>query len=239
MPDTARYAIYLAPKPETALWRFGSAVLSYDAVTGLDICGFRLPSMLQDQWMKATARARTYGFHATLKAPFRLADHFDEKVLISGIAAFASTHTGVPEMPLQLVVLDDTGAGGFLALVPEEPYTALRHLEADTVKKLDHFRAALSKSELEKRNPADLSQRQAAYLTGYGYPYVLEEFRAHFTLSDRLPNAQALKSELNDLLIGHVGTASIVVDELVLFKQPVPDARFRIIARAPLGAQPL
>ena len=239
MLEQARYAVYLAPKADTALWQFGSAVLGYDAETGLDVSGFRLPSLPQDQWLKATARARTYGFHATLKAPFRLVDGFDEQALIAGLQAFASTQIAIPEIALQLTVLDETEAGGFLALVPEEPYKSLRDLEAATVKSLDHFRAPLTEDEIRKRNAAGLSTRQAKYLADYGYPYVLDEFRAHFTLSDRLANAALLKTELNDLLIGHVGAAKIVVDELVLFKQPSPDQRFRIIARAPLGAKPL
>lgn len=239
MPKQARYAIYLAPKPQSALWQFGSAVLGYDAATGLDVTGFRLPSMPEEPWLKATARARAYGFHATLKVPFRLVDGLNEQALIQGLQAFAGTQIAIPEMPLQLAVLDETDVGGFLALVPEEPYRNLRDLEAATVKNLDHFRAPLTEDELGKRNPAGLSARQAKYLADYGYPYVLDEFRAHFTLSDRLANAALLKTELNDLLIGHVGAAKIVVDELVLFKQPSPDQRFRIIARAPLGAKPL
>jgi Protein of unknown function (DUF1045) len=237
MPDLARYAIYLAPKPDTALWQFGSKVLGYDAETGLGLTGFRLPSIPQDQWHKATARARTYGFHATLKAPFRLADHQDEQALIEGMNAFAAQHSALPEMPLHLAVLDETEIGGFLALIPAEPYLALRNIEAVTVKELDHFRAPLSQDELAKRNPAALTKRQAQYLADYGYPYVMEEFRAHFTLSDRLPNASLLKHELNDLLFGHVGKVSITIDELVLFKQPAPEARFHILARAPLGVK--
>ena len=115
MPDQARYAIYLAPKPETALWRFGSAVLGYDAATGLDVSGFRLPSLPEEQWLKATARARTYGFHATLKAPFRLDGKYDEQALIEELMAFSATQPALPELPLHLELLDDTAAGGFLA----------------------------------------------------------------------------------------------------------------------------
>jgi hypothetical protein len=237
MPDTARYAIYLAPKPASATWQFGSAVLGYDGATGLDVFGFRLPSLRQVEWHQATARARNYGFHATLKAPFRLADGHDEQTMFEGLLVFAANQNAKPEMPLHLAVLDETEEGGFLALVPAEPYTALRDLEAATVKNLDHYRAPLTPEEIAKRNPAGLTKRQAQYLANYGYPYVLEEFRAHFTLSDRLRNAEKLKSELNDLLIGHVGAASITIDELVLFKQPTPDARFQIIARAQLGAK--
>ncbi len=36
MSQSERFAIYLAPPPDTPLWRFGSEVLGYDAATGED-----------------------------------------------------------------------------------------------------------------------------------------------------------------------------------------------------------
>ena len=53
-----RYAIYYTPPPETALARFGAAWFARDA-PGLDA-------------------PRRYGFHGTLKVPFRLAAGTDE-----------------------------------------------------------------------------------------------------------------------------------------------------------------
>ena len=68
-----RYALYYAPPAETALWRFGSAVLGYDAVTAEDIA-FTVPQACDPAaWAELTAEPRRYGFHATLKAPFELA----------------------------------------------------------------------------------------------------------------------------------------------------------------------
>jgi Protein of unknown function (DUF1045) len=232
-----RYAIYLAPKTDSALWQFGSSVLGYDAANGLQIDGFRLPSLLEGQWKVATARARNYGFHATLKAPFHLAEHYSEHDLIAGLNAFAAAQPPLKEIKLQLSVLDHNQSGGFLALTPENPYPQLQQLEAATVQQLDGFRAPLTEEQIAKRRPESLSERQRHYLAAYGYPYVLEEFRAHFTLSDRLPDARALALELNDLIIGHVGNPSIKVEELVLFKQPSLEERFKIIARAAMGSE--
>lgn len=229
-----RYAVYLAPKPETALWKFGSTVLGYDAASGQEIAGFRLPSMAPANWQKVTARARTYGFHATLKAPFYLAKNHNEQDLIAGLGAFANTQLALEPIVLALTILDENTAGGFLALTPAKPYSALRQLEAASVQALDMFRAPLTGEDISRRNPQILSERQKKYLADYGYPYVLEEFRAHFTLCDRLPEPAKAASELNDMMTGHIGAASVAVDELVLFKQPNLDARFQIIARAQL-----
>ena len=67
-----RYAIYYAPRPEEALWRFGSAIIGYDAETGFDLPSPAItPS--RDEWRRFSEEPRRYGFHATLKAPFHLA----------------------------------------------------------------------------------------------------------------------------------------------------------------------
>jgi hypothetical protein len=235
MPENIRYAIYLAPKPETALWQFGSWVLGYDAASGLDVSGFRLPSIAEDSWQKATAGARQYGFHATLKAPFRLRSGFGEQELISALAAFAAKQKPLPDVRLQLSIMDENAAGGFLALTPQQLCSPLHRLEAETVEAMDPFRAPLTDAEIANRNPEKLTERQNHYLARYGYPFVREEFRAHFTMSDRLAEIQKAAPEFEDLLTGHLGVPYLKGDELVLFKQPTPSERFLIIARLPLG----
>ncbi|MGL4405023.1 MAG: DUF1045 domain-containing protein [Notoacmeibacter sp.] len=230
-----RYAIYLAPRPETALWQFGSTVLGYDAATGNDIAGFSLPSINQTDWKSATARARTYGFHATLKAPFRLLESESEQSLVGGLKSLAKEQPALSTMALNVSVLDENETGGFLALTPTQADLELRDLEAKVVKGLDNFRAPLTKDEIAKRKPESLSVRQAEYLSNYGYPYVLEEFRVHFTLCDRLPNAAQIAAEMHHLLLAQISAPSIEINELVLFKQVAANARFHIIARAPLG----
>jgi 2'-5' RNA ligase len=234
MPETSRYAIYLAPKPDTALWQFGSRILGYDAATGLDVPGFSLPFVAEDLWHQLTARARQYGFHATIKAPFRLRSGFGEQELISALAAFAAKQKPLPDVQLQLSIMDENAAGGFLALTPHQPCSLLHQLETATVEAMDPFRAPLTDIEIAKRNPEKLTERQNHYLARYGYPFVMEEFRAHFTLSDRLAGAKNAADELNDVMNADLGVPILKLDELVLFKQSSPGARFSIIARLPL-----
>lgn len=235
MSEAVRYAIYLAPSASSVLWQFGSRILGYDAETTSHLPGFELPSMPPIDWFNATARARQYGFHATLKAPFRLAEGFSEKDLIEDLAAFSGMMRDPIKVTLHLEVLDHTQNGGFLALVPEEPYDELHELEASVVKGLDHFRAPLSKQEYAKRQPEKLNQRQLKYLTDYGYPFVLEEFRAHFTLSDRLANADIVRQELQTVMDPMADCFEFRVNELVLFQQPSAASNFRIVARCPFS----
>src|SRR4051794_35350477 len=71
-PMAARYAIFYAPAPDDALWRFGCMVLGYDAASGRDVAPIVPPGFTPERWAQAVADPRRYGFHATLKAPFVL-----------------------------------------------------------------------------------------------------------------------------------------------------------------------
>ncbi len=42
--------------------------------------------------------------------------------------------------------------------------------------------------ELQRRRAANLTPRQEFLLMHWGYPYVLDEFRFHMTLTRRLPD---------------------------------------------------
>ncbi len=199
-----RYAIYYTPKPG-AFAAAAAAWLGYDvqaarAVVQPEIAG--LPRPLAD----LTAAPRKYGFHGTIKAPFRLADGYSAADLAQAVRALAADLAPVVVPGLDLVNLD-----GFLAFVPlrdgagasagasadgradgsaEAGENAdLRDLAAHVVRSLDPYRAPLTMAEIARRRPDQLTPRQRDFLAIYGYPYVLEEFRFHLTLTDSLPEA--------------------------------------------------
>jgi hypothetical protein len=58
------------------------------------------------------------------------------------------------------------------------------------VQGFDDFRAPATDAELARRAPASLTPRQRELLKTWGYPYVLDEFRFHLTLTDRIPDGQ-------------------------------------------------
>jgi Protein of unknown function (DUF1045) len=180
MTGQSRYAIYYAPSPDTPLWQFGSSVLGYDAATGLDIPGFSLHGHTAAQWAELTKRPRTYGFHATLKAPFHLAAG-DDAQLRQHLARFCAARTPFRLGPLAVTAIQDQPGHGFVALTPAKFSPELIALERDVVVGFDPFRRAMTEDERHKRKPDTLSPRQRTYLDTYGYPFVLEEFRFHMT----------------------------------------------------------
>lgn len=173
-----RFAIYYLP-PEGAFAEFGAAWLGWDALAGRPARQPAVPG-LDD----ITMTPRKYGFHGTLKPPFRLADGTDEDGLKAAVAAMAVACAAARSDALAVSRL-----GRFLALTPVGDATGIARVAAACVTELDSFRAPPDAAELERRRKARLTDRQEALLMRWGYPYVLEEFRFHMTLTGRLPEA--------------------------------------------------
>lgn len=232
MPGDTRYAVYFAPAPETALWRFGSSVLGYDAASGQDLAPAVPEGWSPADWHGATEEPRRYGFHATLKAPFRLADGIAEADLRAALDAFCSARE-----PVELPGLRVEALGAFVALVPVSGHDSLAQLEAASVRAFDALRAPLGEAEIVRRKPETLSPRQRQHLERWGYPFVLEDFRFHMTLSGPLP-AQRIAATRDGLarLYREAGAdLALAVDRLGLFRQHGA-GRFRLVCARLLGA---
>ena len=227
----ARYALYYAPEPHTALWHFGSSVLAYDAATVRALTTPDFAGAFADRWMELTHEPRKYGFHATLKAPFRLHADFDEARLIRAIHDFAAVTKKAPIDGLMVGSI-----GPFIALKTVGDDRALNQLAAHIVDHFDAFRAPLSEEERARRLKSPLTERQMTYLERYGYPYVHEEFRFHMTLTHSLhvDDRDAMRALLDEAYRTMVPESVPAIDRICLYKQDAPDMRFRIIADATL-----
>src|SRR4029077_14534567 len=84
-----------------------------------------------------------------------------------------------------------TSHDGFLALQPSSDDVRLNALAGACVTGLDSFRRPPSAEELQQRRVVGLSPRQKELLALFGYPYVLDQFRFHMTLTERLQPADA------------------------------------------------
>lgn len=223
-----RAALYYAPAPGSAWHAFGSGWLGRDAVSGQE-----LPQpVLPDTDLRAlTSEPRRYGFHATLKAPFRLAEGTTLEALKETLETFTQAHATLPLGPLAPQWMD-----GYVALLPApEARPAIARLAAQVVEAFEPFRAPLLETELARRNPDSLTMRQNALLAQYGYPYVLEEFRFHMTLSNSVDAHQA--DTLITAVAGQLETrrhAPPRLDAITLFVEPAPGAPFIAVRRYPL-----
>jgi putative phosphonate metabolism protein len=225
MTGFPRYAIYFAAGADSALSRFGAELLGYDAYTGDELPFPQDALRVAPDWRDITADPRKYGFHGTLKAPMSLAPDSTEAELVAACAAFTGKARPIPTIR---PVVD--AISGFIAVIPAEPVDALRELAADCVREFDAFRKELTAEDRARRKPEKLSERQRDYLDRWGYPYVMEEFRFHMTLTGRLDADRRgpILAMLRERFAG-LKRDALTIDRIALFRQDDAKARFRII----------
>ena len=207
-----RHAVYCLP--DGPFGDAGARWLGWDARTGRE-----RPSPHPD-W---TGTPRRYGFHATLKPPFRLAGE-----VAALEAAVADLAARTP--PARAEGLEAAALGRFVALVPRGS-SDLARVAAACVADLDRFRLPAPPEETARRRAAGLSARQEEMLRRWGYPYVMEEFRFHLTLSaaveDPAPVLAAARAHF-------APPAPFVLGDLALCAEDGA-GRFRLVSRHPLG----
>lgn len=224
-----RYALYWAPPRDHPLWLAGCAWLGRDPETGETFDAKPEPLVTREEHARLVADSSRYGWHATLKAPFRLADGRTYAELDTALREFAARRSPFPSPPLVVASL-----AGFLAVVTTAPSAALSALADDAVRAFDHFRAPPSAQDLAKRLRNGLTARQREMLETWGYPYVIEEWRFHMTLTARLGEERV--ATLRPALAERFAPALLappLFREVALYVEPEPGAPFRLLRRYP------
>jgi putative phosphonate metabolism protein len=231
MKSDARYAVYLVPPRNSRLWNAGCRWLGRDPETREIFGPQDVPGFPVDKLLRVTASPRLYGFHATIKAPFRLADGVDEARLSAEIARLADS---VARFPMPTLKVDRLN--GFIALLLAGSSEAIAGLERRCVVELDALRAPMGEAERARRLSERLAPRQREFLERWGYPYVLDEFRFHMTLTERVDDAVA--GPLMPWIIQNFQPALAEPSqgaELAAFVQAAPGKDFLLLDRFPLG----
>lgn len=236
MNHAMRYALYLMPDPDTALWQTTSALLGYDSVTGKPVVQPEIAGVGRDALRAATLDPRRYGFHLTLKAPFRLASGQSEDTLIAALDGFCAKRSRVDLGALALEARRSHDDRGFVCLVPKASCAALVELEREAVLAFERFRAPLDAAEIARRQPETLTPRQRILLELYGYPFVLEEFRPHFSLTGAIDDPTLWCAALQKAFVAQPQALFCVAEGITLCRQPAPDAPFVVLHQARLGA---
>ncbi|MEM9199329.1 MAG: DUF1045 domain-containing protein, partial [Pseudomonadota bacterium] len=222
-----RYAVYWTAEAGSQLAQAGASWLGWDAAkaeprahpdVGVELAGL-------------TDRPCKYGFHGTIKAPFRLLDAQSAPALVEAFERRASEMA-----PFELPPLVPRWLGPFMALVPSAEAPALAAFAGDWVQSLEAFRAPLSAQDIARRRKSGLTELQDAHLLRWGYPYVFEEFRFHVTLTGPVadPAVREAAHKAAQAWFGPMLGAPVPVREICLFGE-ADDGRFAVIARARLG----
>ena len=230
-----RYALYFAPGPSSAWWRFGAQWLGRNPASGARCGQPEMDGVDAALFHRLTEAPRRYGFHATLKAPFRLAPGKTLTMLSTQLDAFCAQQSVFSlEAPAPLRL------GDFLALAWPAADARAAAAGAACVTQFDHFRAPLSEADRARRRAAGLGAREDELLLRWGYPHVLEQFRMHLSLTGALGDTppqqvqamlQAARAQMDAL-----GAASMLFDGISIFEEPKPGADLRIVHRSRFGA---
>jgi len=229
-----RYALYFTPPAHDPLtlaaaqW-LGRSAYSGEAMEPPEICNLGLHEIAYH-----TALPRRCGFHATLKAPFRLAPDETEASLRAALDRFAEA---TPPVVIPRLVVGQID--GFFALVPETQFAQLNDFAGEVVRAFDPFRAPLTEVEIERRGPDALKPDEFRNLCQWGYPYVFDTFRFHMTLSGRVgPQESPRLRAAIDGLFADVLRQPVPVDALTLFVESEPGAPFMVLSHHALGRGP-
>ena len=216
-----RFALYYTPPPGK-LADFGAAWLGWDLRRGVAL------APVAPEFAALTEAPRRYGFHATLKAPFALAQGESRDSALARLRALAAGLAPVV-LPEGLALRQDHG---FLALVPPRPVPALAALESALMRGMDGLRAPLTAQDRARRRPERLTPRQRDHLDRWGYPWVLDDFRFHMTLTGPLADPAPALARLAPLLPEGLGRP-LTIAQVALAGEDA-QGRFHLIAEAPL-----
>ena len=226
-----RYALYFTPPAHHPLSQAAAAWLGRNAFSGEMVEAPTVPCLTLQELAYYTALPRRYGFHANLKAPFRLAPGTSEAMLLRELMLFGSRLE-----PFLMPTLEVVRLGSFYGLAPQVPNDSMERLAATVVQAFDVFRAPLTEAEIERRDPDTLSASQFSNLHRWGYPYVMDEFRFHMTLTGSVFPADGPRVEraLRDHFDA-VCQRPIEIASIALFVEEEAGSPFRVHSLHPLG----
>ena len=254
-----RYAIYYAPPTDSPWWEAGSHWLGRCAATGKALNQPRVPGFSIEAFAALTAAPRRYGWHATLKAPFVLAPGVFVNQLCAALEDLAGALAPFDMPALRVRRLDDflalvptpialhapeAGSAVRSAACPPPaaqapplpaqnalPIHLLEGIARVCVQEFASLSAPLSGAELERRRRAPLTPAQDALLARWGYPYVMEEFRFHCSLTGSLKGLESTQIQvLQNAAEGVFHSLPVSrFDSLALFEEPAQGADFRLV----------
>lgn len=228
---TSRYAVYFAPAAGGPLAEKAAAWLGRDAYSDTARARPPFPALADLDLDALTADPRSYGFHATLKAPFELAPGRSEAELL----AFAETFAwGQDAFEADIA---PQALGRFLAFRLTGPSAPMAALHAACVRDFEPFRAPLSDFDLARRRKSPLTPEQDERLVAWGYPHVFDDFRFHMTLTNSIRD-EAVRERVLAALVDHFApeTGRYRFDGVAVFRQASREAPFTVAARFPFRA---
>ena len=225
-----RYAVYFVPAKDSALDRFGAGWFGRTSQREQER-RLSVPGISDSERDDLTRVPRIYGLHATLRPPFVLVETADSNDVERRVSSIAR-QTGAFEVP----ALVTGSTGGCLTLSLSHACAEVEQLAAYCLRELDELRRPQEGSDCERYRAYSLSEREQHLFARWGYPWVLDRFVFHFTLTSRINRekreriARALAPQL-DCIVG----IPWLFDSISVLRQSEHGGVFVEISRHQLG----
>jgi Protein of unknown function (DUF1045) len=228
----SRFAIYYAPSRRSPWWSAGCRWLARDPESGTVLAPPVIPALAaRSRDVPSLSRApQRYGWHGTLVAPALRAPAATPEDILHRALAWARRQRSF-DLAVEAAALDR-----FVAIRPAtaDGAAAMRALAANALHEFGPVRAMPSEQERRRRHESNLNARQRELLDHWGYPYVLDEFRFHMTLSDSIePDDRQVLIDWWHAQLPALGP--LPIDGAALFVEPQPGKPFVLVARLPFG----
>jgi len=182
------------------------------------------------------------GDGSTFLADLRGAGSNTRSIIISALRSTDERISGLNDgaddylpKPFEIPELVLGQLGRFFALVPGSLHQPLQDFAASVVKSFEPFRAALSEADIARRKPEKLTESQRANLMRWGYPYVMDDFGFHMTLTGQVPEERSalMKSILEKRFAGFTGRP-LPISGIAVFTEETRGADFKVHSFLPL-----
>jgi putative phosphonate metabolism protein len=226
-----RCAVYFVPAVHSDWWQAGSQWLGRCAASGQTYAPPDIPGLGSAQFQALTADPRRYGWHATLKAPFTLASGQSLDSLRTAMRELADNLAAFDLPPLRVSTL-----GEFLALRPDGDTAHINATAAACVTRLHPLAKPLNEAELARRRKSPLTPEQDRLLLEWGYPWVLDHFQFHLSLTGPL---DAVSPDIQTALVQAArarfeSLSRCRFANIALFVEPRTGANFELIEQLEL-----
>lgn len=221
------FAVFFVPPRDSGLYRFGTQVLGYD-VHGR--------SSAETTWRTQTGRASEFGFHLTICDALYFYNEAEVRKAVAEVSYLVRDFGPFELRDLRL----EFGCPNpnSIAITARDLSGQLESLHHEFVQRI-YRRAAASdytfgRAELDRSTS---SGRSRFIMDRYHAPYILSEFRPHFTLlSDCIPpGTDEDHRRLKELFETEVTERVIVVDRLAIMARFSPQEPWSIAQSVKLG----
>jgi hypothetical protein len=221
------FAVYIVPRADSPLYKFGSQVLEYDLRAARDLQPMR--------WHSAIGAAADFGFHLTVADALYCTQSSDVDLINEEVEFIAKEFR---TFPLSFILTKDFPNHMGISLVCQDESGSLEALHHEMVARVYRKAAASNYSlGIAKADRDSNKQRSDLMIQRYHAPYILQQFKPHFSLLSNVPQDRKdqLFHDLKKIMEKHEVDSSILIDSIVLMHRPEKDKPWRIHSEHKLG----